>query len=155
MLAVFLSCKLNRCCLNGTAPSCWCIMQQNRYKYTLLIDIFALLIAVTVFFCTRLMLLEFPPCVLLSKYGITCPSCGGTRCVNYFFSFRLFDSFLIHPVVFLVIVYLLVILLVMNLSLFSSYCDGILKKISRPECVVIWAVVYACYGILRGFVLYF
>ena len=96
----------------------------------------------------------FPPCVLLTKYGITCPACGGTRCVNYFFTLRFWDSFSMHPIFFLIIVYLILLFVMANCSLFTKRLDKALKVMFTPRVVVAWTILFAIFGIIRGFVLY-
>lgn len=100
---------------------------------------------------TRLMLSHLPDC-FVTRLGLQCPACGGTRCIRYFFQGRIKDSFLLNPYLFLSALFwgLLVILLNTGYLLNHRPSQQLLKKLATPTTVILWAIGFIAFGILRN-----
>lgn len=90
-----------------------------------------------------------PECFWYKNFGILCPSCGGTRCVINFVKGDLLTSFQFHPILFLVLLYIMVLNIVVIINLITK--RKVLKFIyPKSWYVIIFSVVLLIYTLLRN-----
>ena len=126
-------------------------MTDKRYKITVIVlDALAVIGIFTLKGIAKFMIDYFPECYFWGNYGIECPSCGGTRCVFKFFGGDFAESFSLHPLFFLAIVYIIVLFVFMNLSLFGlKFARRVVNIMASWQAVVGFAVCYLVFGIFR------
>ena len=126
-------------------------MTDKRYKIIVIVlDALAVIGIFTLKSIAKFMIDYFPECYFWGKYGIECPSCGGTRCVFKFFGGDFAESFSLHPLFFLAIVYIIVLFVFMNLSLFGlKFARRAVRIMTAWQVPVIFAVGLALLGIIR------
>lgn len=92
-----------------------------------------------------------PDCPV-TKLGLLCPACGGTRCVLFLSDGNLIGAFRMHPYLFLTVVLGALLLIWLNAAVFfvQRKENKLLSRILRPSSIVIWAIGYGLYGILRN-----
>lgn len=95
-----------------------------------------------------------PPCFFATR-GITCPSCGATRCVRALFSCQLGEAFAFHPFLFLLIFYLALTLVLANLGILlrRSRIEKISLAMVSPAAILVLSVIYTVFGVVRAIVL--
>lgn len=88
------------------------------------------------------------------KMGFLCPSCGGTRCVYYFFSGDFISSFRMNEFFFVVIIYLLFLILMLNLCyLFKfSLAEKIIKLMINYRTLIFFLLFLCVFTFIRNFV---
>lgn len=93
-----------------------------------------------------------PPCIF-ARWGFLCPSCGATRCVRFFFTGRFSQAFALNPFIFLLIIYAIIWLILVNIGCFTRWKPA--QKVSAfmvsPGIVISFAIAFALFGILRNF----
>lgn len=127
---------------------------KNKRLFILLFDL-AVLVAgfcmkpITIF----MKITKISECFLY-KHGIICPGCGGTRCVNNFFSGNFAKSFEFHPFVFCLIWYLVLIILLLNLDfLFNlKFARKINRFLVDYRVLTVIFISFALFGISRNFI---
>ncbi len=126
-------------------------MTDKKYKITVIVlDALAVIGILTLKSIAKFMIDYFPECYFLSNFGIECPSCGGTRCVFQFFGGNFGEAFLLNPLFFLAIVYIIVLFVFMNLSLFGlKFARRAVRIMTAWQVPVIFAVGLALLGIIR------
>lgn len=94
-----------------------------------------------------------PPCVSL-QLGFLCPSCGATRCVRYFFSGQFAQAFAMNPYIFGLILYGAVWLAAVNVHILAGRAGAgkLVRGMISPTVVIVLAVGFALFGILRNFI---
>lgn len=119
---------------------------------TLAADAFCLLCALFFDKIAAFMLGDIPRCIVY-RMGYLCPSCGGTRAVNYFFHGNFGLSFRHNAFFFVMIIYLLVFLLMLNLGYLFRRPFGVKAVRTMVNYRIVIAIVscYALFGILRNF----
>lgn len=100
-----------------------------------------------------IMINNIPSCPF-AKMGILCPACGGTRCVQSFFSGRISDAFSYNAFFTVLIFYTFAIIILANLyCLFDvKRLKGILEMLAGYKAVIAGAVVFAIFGFVRAIV---
>ena len=124
----------------------------KKKQFVLLLDLALVVFALAAVPLTGWMVAAIPDCPV-TKLGLLCPACGGTRCVRYFFSGRFADAFWVNPFFLLLILYLGAALVLLNV--------GVLLKVERSEkiaramiswqTVIVLAVLFAVFGVVRNF----
>ena len=124
----------------------------KKKQFVLLLDLALVVFALAAVPLTGWMFAAIPDCPV-TKLGLLCPACGGTRCVRYFFSGRFADAFWVNPFFLLLILYLGAALVLLNV--------GVLLKVERSEkiaramiswqTVIVLAVLFAVFGVVRKF----
>lgn len=97
-----------------------------------------------------------PDCIY-ARWGVTCPSCGATRCVREFFSGHFPQAFRLHPFFFCLIFYLAAAMLLLNLGylLPQRHCQTVGKAMVGYKAIIILTVIYAVFGLGRMFFMMF
>ena len=99
---------------------------------------------------TRRMMDSLPTCMFL-RYGYQCPSCGGTRCVKYFFTGRFADAFSMNPYIFCMILYMALLLILLNVQLITERVKPVIRVMTHYITVIVLVSAFAAFGILRNF----
>lgn len=88
-----------------------------------------------------------------TKLGLLCPSCGGTRCVRYFFSGHFGDAFAVNPFFFFLILYLGSALVLLNVGVLlkRNRIERIAVGMVNWKAVIIAAALFAVFGVTRNF----
>ena len=98
----------------------------------------------------KLMIDVFPDCFFVRNFGFECPSCGGTRCVFQFFGGNFYESFSLNPLFFLAIIYIIILFVFLNLSLFKlNFFRRAVKIMASWQAAIGFAVCYLVFGIIR------
>ena len=118
--------------------------------HVLLLDAALISLIPIAYLLTQWMMVDMGPCYFLER-GIQCPSCGGTRCVMYLSQFQFISAFKMNPFFFITAMICLAMVILLNISVFFNWNKGwnILKKVAKPYSVIIWAIGYAVFGMLR------
>ena len=127
---------------------------MKKQKLTMLaVDAGLVAVGLIARWLSAVMLQSFPECVF-SGGGITCPACGGTRCVRFFFTGRFAEAFQMHPYIFCLIWYLAAALLVLNIGYLADLRR--FRKLGRAMvgsyAVIALTVGFAIFGTVRLFV---
>jgi hypothetical protein len=93
---------------------------------------------------------------LMKLFGLTCPSCGGTRCVYNFFKGNFTEAFGYNQFVFVMIFYALALVVLLNLQ----YVFGLnfpkkpIKYMVHPITLIVIVALYVTFGIVRNVILF-
>lgn len=126
--------------------------KRNRIIVTA-VDILILSIIPLAPFIRDLMFGIFSDC-FFTKYGLLCPSCGGTRCFYSFFTGDFAKAFTLNPYYFFVFIYLIVVFVWLNIAVFSkknSLMTG-LRRIANAKAVILLAILWFLFGFLRNLI---
>ena len=83
---------------------------NKKIRNMLLLELGIIFLVLTIFILEKLDTIKYiPTCFVNEKFGILCPSCGGTRCVVNLILGNIKKSFLYHPVFFAMIIYLVIV----------------------------------------------
>lgn len=126
------------------------LLKNKRFNIITVDILFALL----VLFADRLaslMIKSISPCPF-AKMGILCPACGGTRCVESFFSGNISKAFGYNAFFTVLIFYTFVVLTLINL-----YCLFDVQRLKEPirlmtgyKTIITFAVAFAVFGFVRA-----
>lgn len=119
--------------------------------HVLLFDALLLIACPIAGLLSNLMIAKLPSCMFL-RHGILCPTCGGTRCVKYLTQLRPLMAFKMNPYLFLTGLACAGLVVLWNLSVLFNiqWCSTALKKLCKPTYVILWAVGFVLFGILRN-----
>lgn len=122
----------------------------------IIIAVIDFLVLVFAFFAKNIayFMMDNLPACFVAEHGYLCPSCGGTRCVYNFFSGNFVTAFVFNPFLFLIIIYFLLLLVLLNLSFIfnNSLANNVLKVITDYRVIILIAVLFGIFGILRNFI---
>ena len=83
---------------------------SKKTQNMLLLELGIIFLVLIIFIVVKSNLIKyFPTCLINEKFGILCPSCGGTRCISNIILGNFKMSFLYHPIFFITIIYLVII----------------------------------------------
>lgn len=83
---------------------------NKKIKNMILIELGILLLVLIIYIAVRTGMVELiPRCVVNENFNILCPSCGGTRCVVNFIKGNFTESFMYHPIFFVMIIYFIIL----------------------------------------------
>lgn len=124
-----------------------------KRRYILLLDGTLLLLVPVAALLSGWMLGNLPACGFL-RYGILCPACGGTRCVKFLSRGQLAPAFQMNPYLFCTAFLALGLVILLNVVGLSQgqRGTGLLKRVCRPIWLILWAVGFSLFGILRNIV---
>lgn len=93
------------------------------------------------------------PYCYFAKNGNPCPSCGGTRCFGAFFSGRFVEAFKLNQYFFFLFIYLGLLFILLHVAAFTKHRapKALLCRMAGTRAIIVWAVIYAAYGVLRYF----
>ena len=121
---------------------------NNKYLKVLLIQLLILLVLAFIFVFVNSSLINFiPPCFWQENYGLSCPSCGSTRCVINLINCNFHDAFFYNPFLFILIVYLFLLDL---LYIINTISNKKYLKFFYPKWwyVIIYFSLWAIYTIV-------
>ena len=124
---------------------------MNKKAVVILTDILIFAFALAARHITSFMM-ALPACFFLSR-GIIGPACGGTRCVNSFFSLDFPSAFGYNQFIFFMIIYLAVVVAVLNFEAFTDkqFFVRVRKALTASKTIIALAVLFALFGIFRNF----
>jgi hypothetical protein len=116
----------------------------------LVLDGALLLCALGAKFLASAMIRWLPDC-LFAGVGLTCPTCGATRCVREFFSGHFAIAFRLNPFIFCLIPYFAMALVLLNIGylLPQQHCKQIGKAMIGEKAIGLLAIAFAIFGIGR------
>lgn len=125
---------------------------KKKKLYVILLDLALAVLALAAGPVTGWMLWFIPDCPV-TKLGLLCPACGGTRCVRYFFSGRFADAFWVNPFFLLLILYLGAALVLLNVGVLLKVerSEKIARAMTSWQTVIVLAVLFAVFGVVRNF----
>ena len=91
------------------------------------------------------------PCIFHEITGLDCPGCGITRCLFDLVNLRIKDAFLVNPLVFIYLPFIIVYFLYKSYLYIYNKKDKILVKIPNYVMYII-LVITIIYGVLRNIV---
>ncbi len=125
---------------------------KNKKINVLIADSVLLVLALLASNIAAFMIKYIPPCVFMEK-GILCPACGGTRCIQSFFSGNISAAFSYNAYFTVVIFYAMVLLFLINLYCLFDFkrLKIVIRIISGKEAIVALAVGFLFFGVIRTF----
>jgi len=87
-----------------------------------------------------------PGCIFYKKLGILCPACGGTRFMISLLKFDLINAFYIHPIFFLLAMYLTIL----NISYIINTIFNKKIYLFRWWHIVFWGILLLIFTIFRN-----
>lgn len=98
-------------------------------------------------------MIDLLPDCFFARFGITCPSCGATRCIRELFSGHFEQAFTLHPYLFCLSFYLVAAFLLLNIGylLPQKHCQKIGNAMIGGKAIIILSVLYALFGTIRMF----
>ena len=131
----------------------YCVMKNKRFISALILD----LIVISGFFAApyllRLLMNKVSNCWSM-EMGFICPACGGTRCLTSLLVGDVLSAIKYNPIVFLIMIYLSVIFVLFNVSVFIKwkFADKLLTKLTNYHIIIYIAIAFVVVGLLRNFV---
>ncbi len=124
-----------------------------KRRYVLAADVVLLACIPIGWFVSSWMLAAIPDCVFY-RYGILCPSCGGTRCVQALLRGDVAAALSLNAYVVLTAVLLIVMLAVWHVTAFSKGRVGgkLFGALFTYKTAIVWAIGWVVFGILRNII---
>ena len=124
---------------------------KHKKKLVIALDILLIPIMILCRLSTDGMLSQDHPCPW-TYVGAQCGSCGGTRCVNHFFSGDIIGAFQLNPFVVICIFYLIFTVVLLNLLVFTklTWPEKVLRKMYGIPALIISLSGYFLFTILRN-----
>ena len=122
---------------------------NSKKKYQLLIEVQTsiLLIIIVLYIILHTNIIKFiPECIFFSRFGLLCPSCGGTRFMICLLKFDLINAFYMHPLFFILIIYFIVL----NISFIINTILSKKINIFKWWHIVFWAMLLLVFTIFRN-----
>lgn len=126
---------------------------MNKKRFVLLLDGTLLILAAAAVPVTQWMFRNLPDCAA-AEIGLPCPSCGGTRCVQAFFSGDFAAAYSFNPFFFVLIWYLGTALALLNVGVLLEikWAEKAARIMTGWQAVVIAAVAFAIFGLTRNMI---
>lgn len=120
---------------------------KKQYKNLIMVQtVIISLILVSYIFLRSSIVEKVPKCIIKEKFNILCPACSGTSFAIEMANFRFIKAFFIHPIFFILVVYLIT----MDIIYFFNVLFNKNIKIFRWWHVLIWGILLIIYTILRN-----
>ena len=123
---------------------------KTRLKKVLLIYLVLLIIFIAYYILNKTTGF-YIPCIFHEITGLDCPGCGITRCLFDLVNLRIKDAFLVNPLVFIYLPFIIVYFLYKSYLYIYNKKDKILVKIPNYVMYII-LVITIIYGVLRNIV---
>ncbi|MGN1162172.1 MAG: DUF2752 domain-containing protein [Candidatus Fimenecus sp.] len=93
-----------------------------------------------------------PDCVF-AKYGLPCPSCGGTRCVYSLVCGKIPEAFFYNQFFFTASIYAFFAFILINIAVLfkSQFAEKLVKAMISYKALIAFAVLYAAFAFFRIF----
>ncbi len=122
-------------------------MMKKQYKTFILVQV-----AIVIFIIVSFIFLKsgyvkiIPNCIIKEKTGFFCLACFGTTFAIEMVNFNFIKAFLIHPVFFILVVYLILLDIIYAINVLFN------KKINIFKWwhLIIWLILLIIYTILRN-----
>lgn len=124
-------------------------IKNNKILKLIFLQILILfiLIGLYLFFNSNLDDLIMPKCFWNENYGVLCPSCGATRCLQNLFAGNIINAFYYNPFICMLAIYLIVLDIVYFVN--TIFNKNILKFIyPKWWYVIIYFSIWAIYTII-------
>lgn len=123
-----------------------------KKKYVVIIDLALAMVTLVARWMIGWMLVTMPDCPV-TRYGLRCPACGGTRCVRSFLEFRWGQAFFLNPFFFVLIWYVGVALLLLNVGVLWNvrWAQRLSAGMLHWKTVIVIAMLFGIFGIVRNF----
>lgn len=97
-------------------------------------------------------LLMLPSDCYFQRFGLLCPACGGTRCVLSLLKGQFVEAFQMNPYFVITGFFLLLSIFLLHMAVFSKcvLAHKLCAIVFHPRTVILWAVGFAVFGILRN-----
>ena len=124
-------------------------MINRRYMPILNIMLIALFVAGK-YLSQRM--IEWEISCIFMQYGLQCPACGGTHCLYYLTQGYVTRAFWENPYIFCTICICIIIIIIFDAVSLCRKQKGydLLKRIFTPKWLIVWAVGFAVFGMLRN-----
>lgn len=123
---------------------------NKKIKNMLLLELGIIFLVLIIFIVVKSNLIKyFPTCFIYEKFGILCPSCGGTRCVSNFILGNFETSFSYHPIFFITIIYLLIVNIIYIVNGFTEK-ELLTFLYPKTKFWIIFLIIIIIYTILRN-----
>jgi hypothetical protein len=115
------------------------------------LDICAALLALSAKPLSLFMMRIFPDCYF-AKFGILCPSCGGTRAVMNLFSGNFSAAWRYNAFFCIVVIFLVFLIAILNAEMIfgAKWAKKIRQILCKPQTAVAFAVFYVVFGVVRN-----
>lgn len=125
---------------------------KRKQTILLLADLCLLALVLAVPRLTNWMLESWPDC-WVTKAGLLCPACGGTRCVRFLAQGRIWEALQSNWYMCLLLAYGGVLLLLSHFMVFSrmTIAGKALRILIKNAVLISLCVGFAIFGILRNF----
>ena len=125
-------------------------MMNKKIKRLIIVELYIIFVTILAYIILNSNI-ALPECYIYSHFGLLCPSCGGTRLVEYLFAGNIRDAFLIHPVFFVTFVYLFIFNIVFIINSFrkNEICRWIYPGLIH---LVIFVIALILFTILKNMV---
>ena len=122
----------------------WNLMKK-QYKTLIIVETAIFLAILLTYIIVKTNIIEsFPKCIFYEKFGIFCPSCGGTRFIANIFQFKFWKAFLIQPIFFITAIYLGIL----NFTYIINVCFDKRISIFKWWHVIIWIILLLIYTVI-------
>ena len=123
-----------------------------KKKYVVLLDMGLVALALAARWLTAWMMSVIPDCPV-TRFGLLCPACGGTRCVRSFLAFQWGTAVSLNPFFFVLIWYLGLALILLNVGILGNvrWAKRIAGMMLHWRMVVVAAVLFGLFGVVRNF----
>lgn len=128
---------------------------DNKKKRMLILQLILILVGVLAILVIKTDIIKLiPPCAVRSCFGIICPTCGVTRCINNILSLRFDLAFKYHPVFFLGVCYFIIVdlLYVVNTMFnkkFLNFLQPTYKKLTIFYVLLFFQYFYRLFVMLN------
>jgi len=125
---------------------------SDKVKKMLKIELGILILVLIIFIAILTNVISnFPLCIINQRFGILCPSCGGTRCVVNLVLGNYAQSFLFHPIFFITIIYLGIANIIYIINSFRE--KPILEWIyPKSKFWIIFIIIVLIFTIIRNII---
>lgn len=118
---------------------------KKQYKILIIVEI-----VIIIFIILSFLLIKsgytFPTCIYREKFGIICPACYGTTFAIEMSNFNFIKAFLVHPVFFILAVYLALMNVIYIINVLFN------KKINIFKWwhAMVWIAILIIYTVIRN-----
>lgn len=121
------------------------VEKQRKMLIVIQIYIFLFIVGLYIILNTNIINL-IPECMFYKKIGLLCPACGGTRFMISLLKFDLIKAFYIHPIFFILTMYLIML----NISYIINTIFNKKIYIFRWWHIVFWGILLLIFTIFRN-----
>jgi len=123
---------------------------KQKVKKMILLELGIIFLVLILFIIIKYRLyIYIPSCIVKEKFGIICPSCGGTRCVINLLNGNYIESFLYHPIFFITIIYLFIVNI---LYIVNSFRKKEILSFLYPKTIfwITFVIVLIIYTVIKN-----